>query len=170
MLKILYVDDEPINLRHFKAAFEDIFEVMTALSGTEALAICREDCNREIAIVLSDYRMPGMDGAELLAMIYQENPDPIRMILTAYADFEVISQSVNKGHIYQYVQKPWDYKSMKTILLRASEAFVLTKENQKLMVELAEKNRALQGANEKLEQELKKNRISEPMALAIWEY
>ncbi len=92
--KILYVDDEPINLRHFTVAFEEDFTVITALSGEEALARFQEEENHDIAVVLSDYRMPEMDGGELLAKIFQLDPDPTRVILTAYADFQVIEAFV----------------------------------------------------------------------------
>ena len=159
--KILYVDDEPINLQHFAAAFEDDFQVVTVGSGAAAMEIFTRDDSHDIAVVVSDYRMPKMTGSELFARLFVKNPDPTRVILTAYADFDVISQSVNSGHIYQYVQKPWEYDNLKAILCRAAETFAMTKENKQLVLELAQRNRELQTANENLDSELRKNKISE---------
>ncbi len=159
--KILYVDDEAINLSSFTATFKNDFEVLTALSGEEGLELFREHVDAGLAVVISDQRMPGMSGVDFLSKVIGEDPTPIRIILTAYADFHNISEAVNKGHIFQFVQKPWDYKTFKPLLHRAIEVYSLAKHNQSLLKELAESNKKLLLANSSLEDELSKRKQEE---------
>ena len=83
---ILYVDDEEPNLLVFEAAFEDDYDVRTANSGNEALKMLEEDDS--IELVITDMRMPGMGGVELLEQIFARHPDTVRMVLTGYTDLE----------------------------------------------------------------------------------
>ncbi len=158
--RILYVDDEEINLDNFVTLFEDDFEVVTAASGEEAMRFFVAG-EAEVSVVVSDQRMGGMSGVELLSRIYECDPDPARIILTAYADFRDLTEAVNKGHIYQYVQKPWEYRSLKTILLRGAEACEMSREKRRLLKELSRRNVELHTANELLEIELHKNKVAE---------
>ena len=158
--KVLYVDDEAINLDNFVRVFELDFAVCTALSGEEALKLFTEN-NPGFSVVVSDQRMEGMSGVDLLTEIYAIDPDPARIILTAYADFKDLTEAVNKGHIYQYVQKPWDYRTLKAILLRGAEACAMARNNRRLVRELAQRNLDLHTANERLEEELYKNKLAE---------
>jgi C4-dicarboxylate-specific signal transduction histidine kinase len=161
--KILYVDDEPINLGSFKATFKNDFEVLTATSGEEGLELFCEHAGAGLAVVISDQRMPGMSGVDFLAKVLGEDPTPIRIILTAYADFHNVSEAINKGKIFQFVQKPWDYKTFKPLLHRAIEVYSLAKDNQSLLKELAESNRKLLSANSSLEEELSKRKREEKL-------
>ena len=158
--KVLYVDDEEINLDNFVKVFENDFTVYTAASGEEALRFFTRG-GTGVSVVVSDQRMGGMTGVELLTRIYELDPDPARIILTAYADFKDLTEAVNKGHIYQYVQKPWDYRTLKAILLRGAEACKLARYNKRLLAQLAQRNLDLHTANERLEAELLKNKIAE---------
>ena len=153
-LKILYVDDEPINLSNFTMAFQDDFDILAASSGAEALEMFHQQVGDGLAVVVADQRMPGMSGVELLSRIYAIDPDPVRIVLTAYADFVNIRAAVNQGHIYQYIQKPWEYEGLKLILQRAGQVYALNKENQNLVAELGARNRQLLEANEALAREL----------------
>ncbi|WPD22415.1 MAG: response regulator [Candidatus Electrothrix scaldis] len=133
-LKLLYVDDERVNLTNFTIAFKKKYQIYTANSGPEALKIFQE--NDDIAIVVTDQRMPGMTGVELLQHIKEHNEDAIRIILTAYTDATDIIDSINKGHIYQYIVKPWIEKDLAQVLDKASEIFLLVRENKRLVKEL----------------------------------
>ncbi|MCB2184068.1 MAG: response regulator [Desulfobulbaceae bacterium] len=141
-LKLLYVDDEKANLTNFKIAFKRYFQILTAEDGQAALDIFKE--NIDIAIVVADQRMPVMKGVDLLAEIKNIDPDVIRIILTAYTDTVDIIDSINKGHIYQYVIKPWVESDLVQVLNNAKENYQLVKRNKKLLQELDEKNKELE--------------------------
>ncbi len=132
--KLLYVDDEKVNLTNFEIAFRRKYQILTACSGQEALEIF--DDNDDIAIVVADQRMPGMTGVELLQEIRQRNEDVMRVILTAYTETEDIINSINKGNIYQYVLKPWTEKELEIIFHEAGEKYHLVRENKRLVQEL----------------------------------
>lgn len=159
-VKILYVDDEPINLKTFQAAFKDEYDIITAQSGEEGLVLFDEHVADNLAIVISDQQMPGMRGVDFLVKILQKDPVPIRMILTAYADFQNVSEAVNKGYIFQFIQKPWAYKLLKPLLRRAVEFYQLAKDNLRLIHDLGRSNDRLLRANKRLEEELH-NRLRE---------
>lgn len=150
--KILYADDEEINLSHFVMFFEHDFEILTAINGREALRIFTEQ--EDLAVVITDQRMPEMTGVKLLSEIYQINPDPIRIILTAYADIRDITAAINQGHIYQYIQKPWKFDELHIILRQAVDKYRLLKENKRLITLLDQKNQLLTAANQQLAADL----------------
>jgi two-component system, sensor histidine kinase and response regulator len=143
-LKLLYIDDEEIHLTNFRLTFRDEYEIITALSAEEGLdKFLKED---DIAIIIADQKMPGMTGVELLTKIYKSNPEPIRMILTAYTEVDEIIDSINNGHIYQYLLKPWDEYNIRISLKQAGNLFNLSRENKRLSqrlnhVEEEERNR-----------------------------
>lgn len=154
---LLIVDDEKEILRSLTLTFADEYQVFTALSGTEALEILQQ---KTIAMVIADHRMPGMTGAELLEKVFQINPNTIRIILTGYTDTASLIQAVNKGHIYQYINKPWERQELRIIVKRALESYELTLENQRLLGEL-------QAANERLQDE---NVFLKKKACEEWQY
>ncbi len=146
--KILYVDDEEINLLNLRLSFEQDYQIITACSGQEGLDIFSQD--KDIGLVISDHRMPGMTGVEMLTEMYKMNPESIRIILTAYSKAENIMDAINQGHIYQYIMKPWDHFDLKLIIEHAKTAYTLRMENKSLTIKLAEKNTNLLEVNEKL--------------------
>lgn|GEM_PF-4091856 len=141
-LKILYVDDEKANLLNFSIAFKRYFTIFTADSGPAALEIFEN--TPDIAIVVADQRMPRMTGVELLRKIRAQEPDVVRIILTAYTDVSDILDSINKGKIYHYIIKPWEEAELLQLLHKAGEMYLLTRENKRLLKELNEKNRQLE--------------------------
>jgi serine phosphatase RsbU (regulator of sigma subunit) len=141
-VKILYTDDEEINLRSFKRSLRKSFEVMTATSGREALEILRS--TPEIGILVTDQRMPEMTGIELLEHTLEEFPDLIRLILTGYSDEEDIKKAVNKCGIFRYLTKPWDEEELENALRSAAEVYFLRKNNQLLMQHLKIQNSVLE--------------------------
>lgn len=117
---VLYVDDEVHNLEAFQAAFRRTFTVYTASSSHEARKVLKEN---EIAVLVSDQRMPGETGAQLLEKAVMDYPDQIRILVTAYSDIEAVVAAINKGFIFRYHKKPWDNKEMLESLNAAVEKY-----------------------------------------------
>lgn len=140
-IKILYIDDEENNLNSFKAAFRREYDVTTAISGMEAKELLKSN---QFEIIITDQRMPGMTGVEFLSSIIGEYPEPIRMLLTGYADIQAVIDAINKGQIYQYITKPWDEQQMRVIINNAYEIFSLRQENKELMKSLIRANEQLE--------------------------
>lgn len=113
---ILFVDDEPQNLVVFRYAMEEHFTVLTAQSGAEALEVLNR---QQIAVLLADQRMPGMNGAELCAAAREIQPDAVRIIITAYADIHAAVDAINKGQVSRYLVKPWRNEELMEILQTA---------------------------------------------------
>jgi DNA-binding NarL/FixJ family response regulator len=170
-LKVLYIDDEKINLLNFEAAFGKTYEILNAGSGEEALKIFKQEA--DIAMVISDQRMPGMTGVELLEKIHRLNPEPVRMILTGYKDIEDILGAINQGRVYRYILKPWEEKEIKPVLKQAGELYLLTRQNRMLVEELQAKNKEfvklnadIQKMNKKLlEDILRRQEVEEELAI-----
>lgn len=136
--RILIVDDEEAILETMTFTFMDLYEVFTTSDPTAALGIMEE--NKPIAVVITDQRMPGMTGVELLREVYERFPETVRIILTGFADSEATIKAINDGHIYGYVNKPWEPDELKRIVHRAAELHQLTVENQRLMEDLRNAN------------------------------
>ncbi len=132
---ILVVDDEQDNLDAFRFNFRKTFEILTANGGAEALQILAE---KEVAVVVTDQRMPKMTGVELLREVRVRQPDAVGIILTAFTDVDVLVEAVNLGQVYRYITKPWDAKEVRGVLQYAIERYDLTRENKKLAAQLAE--------------------------------
>lgn len=134
-ITILYVDDEENNLISFKATFRIQHHVLTAISGEEAFKILK---TKEVDIIITDQRMPAMTGVEFLEKVIQEFPDPIRILLTGYADMSAVVDAVNKGKIFHYVTKPWNEEELNLTIMRAYAKYLekaqLTDMNEKLEV------------------------------------
>jgi len=114
--QLLYVDDEHDNLIVFRSTFDESFDVLTASSGQEALALLERS---EIPVIVADQRMPGMTGVEFLELVRVRHPYSIRIILTGYTDAAAMMDAINKGHVYSFVTKPWEREPLLSILLRA---------------------------------------------------
>lgn len=157
---LLFVDDEPINFEIFNYQFSEKWDILFASSGEEALAIYKK--HPEIGIIVSDLRMPGSNGIELLTNIFRINPDTIRIIVTGHARFQTVLEAINKGHIYQYVLKPWDPVNLDIILEQGFRNWTLITENRKLVEQQKKTNKQLQLLSQKLihVQEIERKRIS----------
>ena len=150
---LLIVDDEKEILRSLTLTFADDYAVFTASSGAEALEILEK---QEIALVIADQRMPVMTGAELLERVFQINSNIIRIILTGYTDTASLIQAINKGHIYQYITKPWERQDLRITVKRAVESYELALENKRLLRELQAANERLKDENIFLRSEVRK--------------
>ena len=114
--KILLVDDELDNLANFIFAFELDYNLTTASSAAEALDILKRE---EIAVVISDQRMPEVSGTELLSRIKESHPKVVRILITAYSDIEAAIEAINQGHVYRYIHKDLAMKDIETIIKQA---------------------------------------------------
>ena len=131
---LLYVDDEEKSLKLFVRAFEATFKIFTATNAKDAFRILEEHKD-EIGIILSDQRMPGEQGVQLLERTRRLRPQIIRMLVTAYADLEAAVSAVNNGAIYRYISKPWDTEDLVITLKRAFDYYALQLERDNLLGE-----------------------------------
>ncbi len=138
--RVLYVDDEDDLREVFTAVFEEHFDVVTAPSGERALAVLSRE---PVDVLVSDMRMEPMKGSELLARAYAQFRDVPRILLTGFSDHDDLADAVNLGHVWAYVQKPWDADQLRLTITRAAESRRLELDNRRLMDELRASNRSL---------------------------
>ncbi len=112
--KLLFVDDEPMVVKTLSILFRRGYEVFTANSGPAGLEIIER-------VVVSDQRMPGMTGTELLREVRDRSSRTTRILLTGYADLDAIQQSINEGEVYRFVTKPWNNDYMRRIVAEAAD-------------------------------------------------
>ncbi|AFZ28159.1 response regulator containing a CheY-like receiver domain and an HD-GYP domain [Cylindrospermum stagnale PCC 7417] len=125
-LKILVVDDEPDNLDLLYRTFRRDFQVLKADSGINALEVLAAE--GEVAVIISDQRMPEMKGTEFLSKTVPQFPDTVRIILTGFTDIEDLVEAINAGQVYKYITKPWDPGELKAVVQRAAETYDLLKQ------------------------------------------
>jgi len=131
---VLYVDDEEKSLKYFARAFGETFRVLTASNAQDGLKLI-EQHGEDIAVLMTDQRMPGEKGVWLLEKSRSLHPRTIRILATAFADMEAAIDAVNTGAIYKYVTKPWDPAQLDEILKRALEFFMVQQERDQLLRE-----------------------------------
>ncbi len=131
---ILYVDDEEMSLVSFTRAFEDQFRILTASKARDGLRLLEEHQN-EIGLLLTDQKMPGEKGVWLLEKARQINPKIVRILVTAYTEYEVAIAAINTGAIYKYVAKPWEPEQLEITLKRGLEFFIVQHERDQLLAE-----------------------------------
>ena len=145
---LLFVDDEIENTRIFELTFRRDYLIRVARSGEEALQILHE---HPAAVVLSDHRMDGMSGVELLAKVREVDPKTVRILVTAYGDASTLSEAINNGWIYRYLAKPWTPDEMRLTIRNAIEHYALDREREHLLYELEILNRTSKLLNRELE-------------------
>jgi response regulator RpfG family c-di-GMP phosphodiesterase len=138
MDKILFVDDEPDVLKGYQLLLRREFEVSVALGGELGLSTINK--SGPYAVVISDMRMPEMNGAQFLSQVREKAPDTTRMLLTGYADFDAATEAVNEGNIFRFLTKPCE----KELLIKAVKAGVELYRLVSIEKELLEKT--LQGS------------------------
>ena len=130
---VLIVDDEPRVLDALEAVLAADFRVLRAEGGEPALRLLP---GADVAVIVTDYRMPGMTGVELLRRSQDVAPDAVRIVLTAYTDVDSLMDAINTGRIYHFVPKPWDPNELLLIVRRAAERYTLARDNARLRDEL----------------------------------
>jgi len=133
---ILMVDDEE-NVR--RALIRELrlepYELLEAEDAKSALQVLKE---REVDVIISDYRMPGVNGLALLRIVKDHYPEIIRIMLTGFGDMETVIRATNDAEIFRFFTKPWDKEKLLKALRKAMEERRLKKENVRLMSQLAE--------------------------------
>lgn len=147
---ILCVDDEPNILSALKRLFRGVgLQVRTAVGGAAGLLVLEGE---PIDLVISDMRMPEMDGTEFLQQVRQRWPDTVRLLLTGYSDVSSIIEAINRGEIYRYISKPWDDNDIVLIVRQALERKAMERETKRLEALTVEQNEQLKSLNATLEQ------------------
>ena len=123
--KLMVVDDEPDNLDLLFRTFRRDFKVYKADSGFHALETLERE--GEMAVIVTDQRMPGMNGTEFLSRTVDRFPDTVRIILTGYTDVDDLVGAINSGKVYRYITKPWSPDSLKSTVLAAADAYRVLK-------------------------------------------
>jgi CheY-like chemotaxis protein len=159
--KLLVVDDEPDNLDLLYRTFRREFQVLKAENGVKALEVLAQE--GEVAVIISDQRMPEMKGTEFLSKTVPNFPNTVRIILTGFTDVEDLVEAINSGQVYKYITKPWDPHELKLVVDRAVENYELLKRRKEELdqaqaqtelmskiVELAQESSSLEGCLEPL--------------------
>jgi len=140
--KIMIVDDEPANLRVLERLFRSDYQVVTAASGAEALSLLEQ---HDVALLISDQRMPAMTGIELMVKTVAIRPHMVKILLTGYTDVGALIDALNSGLVYRYLTKPWNNDELRLTVSRALEHYEMMKskhllgmENQRLRARLKE--------------------------------
>lgn len=133
---VLFVDDEEMALTTFRGLYRRDFTVYTANSGKEAVEVLKN--HPELALIVTDQRMPGVTGVELLAEALQIVPDAVRILLTAYTDMDVVVEAINTGNVYRYVNKPYNEDELRHTIVQGIERFFLIRERDRLYAEKIE--------------------------------
>jgi response regulator RpfG family c-di-GMP phosphodiesterase len=140
-INILYIDDEQNNLVSFKATFRLKYSVYIAISGEEAKRVLEAN---PIDIIITDQRMPNMTGVEFLESILEQYPDPMRILLTGYADMNAVIDAINKGKIFHYLTKPWNEEELDMTIKRAYDVYRLKLDEKELTEKLGVTNEQLE--------------------------
>ena len=148
---ILIVDDQREILNSLQRLLKYDFKIFVAQSGEAGLRLIHE---HPFAVVVSDQRMPGMDGVTFLKEVKSLQPEAVRILLTAYADIEATISAINEAQVFQYIAKPFEPEEFKQILNNALNHFRLIQENKRLQQELSEANKRLLNENILLKQQV----------------
>lgn len=149
---VLCIDDEREILSALQRSLRNVADqVVTATNGEEGIALLEEHAP---AVIISDMRMPGMNGAEFLQRVLDFAPHTFRILLTGHADIEAAISAINKGEIHRYMHKPWDSDELNQAIKQGFERHDLIQANLALTDSLGEKNRELQQLNGTLEEKV----------------
>lgn len=145
---LLVVDDEAHILNTLSALLASDFEVLTANSAEAARQLFQ---HRTIDIILTDQRMPGISGVQLLEWVRQESPRTMRLLMTGFAELHDAIDAINRGRIHRYLAKPWRAEELLDVLRGVSQHLLLERRNEELLRELKRVNTELASANAELE-------------------
>ena len=129
--KILVVDDEPDNLQLVRRTLRRHYDIITANNADEAIEALKQ--NPDVEMVLSDHKMPGKSGVELLHHCFEHYPEVIRILITAYSEVPILVDAINTGKIHRYIKKPWTPEELELTVEKAFEASKLSRENTRLI-------------------------------------
>jgi len=138
---LLYVDDDKQNLFLFSTLLDHDYRVFTTDSGHKALSLLEK---QDIQVIFADQRMPEMNGIQLLEAVSRDHPEIIRILVTGYADIDVVIDAINRGSVYRYISKPWDNDELIATIRNAVELYELKQKNLALIASLNTQNQLLQ--------------------------
>lgn len=148
-LTILLVDDEPNILKALQRLLRpEGYKILLAESGADGLITMATE---KVDLIISDMRMPEMDGAMFLSLVRKRWPDTMRLLLTGHADMTQTVSAINQGEIYRFIAKPWQDEEFLIIVRQALEQLNLKRENDRLLRLTTEQNEQLKEANTTLE-------------------
>ncbi len=149
---VLLVDDERNILNSLERALRrDGYRILTAENGEDGLVQIK---GNRVALVISDHRMPGMDGAEFLSKVKEASPETVRFMLTGFAELKAVVSAINRGEAARYLTKPWNDEELKAAAKEAVERFNLVEENRRLEAVTRQQNAALKDLNANLEKKV----------------
>jgi len=151
-LKLLLLDDEVEILNSLKRVLRKKFDVSSFNEPEQAIRALKQD---NYAIIISDMKMPVMDGATFLATAKALAPDSVRILLTGYSDMDSTAKAINEGNIFSYCSKPWNNEELKQLLGNAAEHYLLKQKNDLLTSKLKQANEQLVEFNANLERKVK---------------
>jgi signal transduction histidine kinase len=146
---LLVVDDEPDLVQSVKDLLRLDYRVLGATRAAEGLQIMGRE---KVHIVMTDQRMPEMTGTEFLRTLRDNYPDTVRLLFTAFADLDAVTDAINQGNVYRYISKPWEPPELQAVVKQAAEYYDLVAERKKLLDEVQEKNKQLEAAIHELRQ------------------
>ena len=150
---ILFVDDEKSVLKSLnRLFFDEDYQIFMADSGKEGLEILKE---KEIHVIVSDQRMPEMQGVDFLIASKEVSPKSIKILLTGYSDLVATQKAINEANIYKYMNKPWQDEEMKLNVAKALELYALQQKNEDLLELTSSQNEELKEFNKKLNDKVK---------------
>src|SRR5215510_4934048 len=135
---VLYVDDERANRVVFEQSLGSEFEISAVGSADDALKVFGQS---DVAVLVTDMRMPRMNGEELLRIVKEKWPQTIRMVVTAYSDIDPILRAINEGLVARYIIKPWIHAELVQVLRWATEAWTFGRDSATLYRRLLETER-----------------------------
>ncbi|MBW7844319.1 MAG: hybrid sensor histidine kinase/response regulator [Bacteroidia bacterium] len=133
-IKVLFIDDEEHNLHAFKAAFRFDYDVAIVPSANEAEAYLEQN---SVHVILCDQRMPGKTGIEFFGSIIKKFPKPVRILITGYADIESVIKAINLGHVYRYINKPWNNIEIQSAIEDSYRYYMQSEELENKISELS---------------------------------
>lgn len=157
---LLLVDDEPYILPTLQALLASDYDVVTAASAEAAQ---EHFASRDIHIILTDQKMPGRTGIELLEWVKVHSPRTVRLLMTGYAELEDAVEAINRGHVYYYLLKPWRIEELQQVLRNAAEKFLLERSRDHLLDELKRLNQELEDRVKQRTRELEMLAMTDPL-------
>ena len=151
--KVLCVDDEEKILQSLKRVFRSSdYDMFYFQSGKEGIEFLRENT---VSVIVSDMKMPVMNGVEFLEEAMQICPDPIRIILSGYSEADQIMEAINKGNIWRFIPKPWNNDDIRVTIKNAVDLYQKNREKDELTERLKQKTAELDILNKELERRVK---------------
>lgn len=150
---MLFVDDEDNILSSLVRLFRPLgYRVLTASSGAEGLGVLEREA---VDLIVADMRMPGMDGVTFLEQAARRWPKTMRILFTGFADLPATIEAINKGHIFEYISKPWEDEAIRRSIRQALERKHLEEERERLLTLSEEQNKRLQALNADLDEKIR---------------